>query len=245
MAGYDASDVPSATNGRILRLMEDILGLGKTVAEGLQLLKEPVQSMFGPAWNELAGSLGDAVRHWRDMRRLARALGAVEKIQAMGLSPKAVEPAILFPLLDAASLTNDPSLKDKWDSLLANASLASESAVVLPAYIEILRQLIPPEAKILDWLYESRLALPSYSEASRDDIIKTFHLSGEDYILFASDLHRLQVIDGRRSVYPPPETKTTVSDIMAIGQVTSASHYRTIELTPLGIAFIKACRCPV
>jgi Abortive infection alpha len=221
--------------------MNDILGLGKTVTEGLQLLKEPVQSMFGPAWNEFAGYMGDAVRNWRDMRRLARALSSVTKLQALGLTPKAVDPSILFPLLDAASLVDNPSLTEKWDNLLATASIAKEPHVILPAYIEILRQLIPIEAAILDWMYAARFDDGTSPNISRESIIEQFAISGEDYVLFASDLHRLQVIDGRRNVNFV--NQEGYFDTAGLVQA-SESHYWTIGLTPLGIAFINACQQP-
>ena len=132
--------------------MDDVLGIGKTGEQGLTLFREPLEKLFGPAWNELGAALGDRVRHWRDMNRLELALRAVEKLRSKGVEPKTVEPSILFPILDAGSLATDAGLKEKWAALLTGAADPNREPVT-PAYAEILRQLTPVEAQILDWVF--------------------------------------------------------------------------------------------
>jgi hypothetical protein len=229
----------------------DILGLGKSVEEGLKLLKEPIQSLLGPAWSELAATWGDGVRHWRDMKRLERALSAVQKLKARGLSPKAVDPSLLFPLLDAASLAADDDLKSRWDNLLANAADPSPKVTILPAFTEILRQLLPLEAKILDFLYDDGLRHNLF-EFSSEDVIRGLQITSRDYYnVLATDLHRLQVIDGRRVVREVPmlvhgdgglEMAEMLNTWATNVSMAGASHYAVIELTHLGWAFVAACR---
>lgn len=128
---------------------DDIIGLGRASAEVLSLLKEPVKTLFGPAFEQVADAWGDRVRHWRDMKRIDLAIAAVQKLKAKGISPKAVDPHILFPILDAGSLTDDETLKGKWATLLAKAS-SERDGTILPAFARILSELSPFEALVLD-----------------------------------------------------------------------------------------------
>lgn len=75
--------------------------------------------------------------------------------------------------------------------------------------------------------------LTAWRDVKRDEVSYRFGLNTADYDLIASDLHRLQVIDGRRYV-------TAQSG----GSLSSASRYDIIGLTPLGIAFLRACQRP-
>lgn len=73
------------------------------------------------------------------------------------------------------------------------------------------------------------------------DGTRTFELDAENRLIGVTngthrseDVHRLQVIDGRR------ETQTVYGG----KSLSSASTYGVIGLTPLGLAFIRACRRP-
>jgi hypothetical protein len=50
----------------------------------------------------------------------------------------------------ALPLEEDDDLRAKWAALLANAATAEQGDYILPAYAEILRQLTPVQAKMLD-----------------------------------------------------------------------------------------------
>jgi hypothetical protein len=59
----------------------------------------------------------------------------------------------LLPLLEYASLEQEDDLQEKWAALLANAS-ASGPILVLPGFSDILKQLSPQEARLLDGIYD-------------------------------------------------------------------------------------------
>jgi hypothetical protein len=224
--------------------MNDALGLGKAVTETLGVLKEPVQTLLGPAWTELAGTFGDSVRHWRDMRRLERAMAAVKKLQAKGLSPKAVDPSILFPILDAASLVEDEDLKAKWDALLANAADPTSTIDVIPSFSSILSELSPLEAHILDAVYAAGISAylrtaisdripPEQIVAlnialSKRDIKRTFNITQAQFKVIADNLLRLRLC--QTSAFEIGNTKVQLHDI------------HNLRLTALGRAFIQACK---
>jgi hypothetical protein len=78
---------------------------------------------------------------------------ATALLTAAGREPQPVEPKLLVPLVQAASLETDETLSAHWAALLANAADPARSSGIVPAYIEILRQLSPREAQLLYSLF--------------------------------------------------------------------------------------------
>lgn len=74
-------------------------------------------------------------------------------LTSVNREPQTVEEKTLFPLVQAASLEADPLLAEKWAALLANAADPAQRVPVHPSYVEILRQLTPTEAKLLEELF--------------------------------------------------------------------------------------------
>jgi hypothetical protein len=75
---------------------------------------------------------------------------AVGYLVAVGRTTQPVEEKLLLPLVQAASLESDPSLADKWAALLANAADPARYSGVQPGFIEVLRQLTPTDAQVLE-----------------------------------------------------------------------------------------------
>src|SRR5207302_952664 len=84
-------------------------------------------------------------------------LSMLQKTERMlkdaGISPKAVPPRLFLPILENGSVEDDEDLNSRWAALLTNAAMSPGS--VHPSYIEILRQLTPQEATLLDKLYDA------------------------------------------------------------------------------------------
>jgi hypothetical protein len=100
---------------------------------------------------------------WRDqvrMYRYERQLKCVEKAERMateaGVTPQAVPPKLLFPLLEGASFEENENLHDIWAALLANAASPENAEKVRPGFIAILKQMAPDEAALLKWVFEQR-----------------------------------------------------------------------------------------
>jgi len=219
--------------------MNDVLGVSQTVDHALKILREPVERLFGAAWNEIGGALGDRVRHWRDMRRLELALAAVAKLRAKGIDPQTVEPSILFPILDAGSLATDAFLKEKWAKLLATAANPRAEIDMTPSFAEILKQLTPLEARILDWVEKS--GDPEAHQQSETFVVvavslsalqREFSLSAYDADVIASNLARLGLVD----------TMASAVNNVAAGEPVPQPSYRRFALTPIAVRFMGACK---
>ncbi|MDO7884296.1 Abi-alpha family protein [Hymenobacter cheonanensis] len=60
---------------------------------------------------------------------------------------------IAVPLLEGASLQEEPTLADKWAALLANAADPAQRVAVQPSFADVLRQLTPTDAQVLEFIY--------------------------------------------------------------------------------------------
>jgi hypothetical protein len=217
----------------------DILGLGKVGEKGLEIAKTFLERILGPVSDEVGQAIADPIRAWR-ARRLQRAnailLAAATLVDDSGTTAQPVAGRILWPLLEKSSVEEDDELQGRWAALLANAAMTPEN--VLPGFPTILAELSPIHVRILDWMYQQGVPLASdetvWPEVQQNQIEQQFHLTDHAYTLLAADLHRLQLIDGRRHV----ATK------YGSGGFTSASVYSTIGLTTLGMAFVAACKVP-
>jgi hypothetical protein len=107
----------------------------------------------------LAKFVGPAAEHYGKVAlERAQQIGnkAISYLAAVGREPQPVEPKILLPLVQAASLETDEALANRWASLLANAADSLQRAAVQPAYIDLLRPLTPTDARVLDYIYHNR-----------------------------------------------------------------------------------------
>jgi hypothetical protein len=59
---------------------------------------------------------------------------------AVGREPQPVEPKLLLPLAQAASLETNEALAEKWAALLANAADPTQRVGAHPGYIQVLQQ---------------------------------------------------------------------------------------------------------
>jgi hypothetical protein len=133
--------------------------VAKGSAEGVTagLLKsfhELLELIAGPACEEIGQHFRDRVRLYR-LRNSVRLLETLRDLQArLGMAAGEVHPKLLFPILEHASLEDDPTLSRLWAGLLASASVGR----TLPAYIDIVKQLAPDDAKLLRSLYSASFA---------------------------------------------------------------------------------------
>lgn len=129
---------------------------GTTVVVAAYKAAQPfLARILGPGAEEI-GEIGREYIKGRRAKNLARTLADADKQLAdVGREAQEVPLTTLDPLLDAASLEADPTLAEKWAALLANAADSAHSTAITAGYVEILRQLTPAEARLLDKLFMS------------------------------------------------------------------------------------------
>ncbi len=169
---------------------------------------------------------------WENQQRfMERALSWQRRL---GLSPpdRAVPLKIAVPLFQGAAIEEDGGLQDRWARLLINAAYEQSGIEVQRAYVEILSQLSPLEAKILDAVY----ALP-FGAAQHDGI-------------FTSDLPDTATLatgSGDDQAEPSDTVKLAIAIQVRIGCLRmgmtwgTGEYFRRITPTVLGRYFVDAC----
>lgn len=204
-------------------------------------LHELLDKLLGPAATEVGLSLGDSVKVWR-LKRQIRLLQEVKRIiDQSGKDIKPIATRLFFPVLDAASIEDDDEMQTRWASLLANE--ATDVGSVHPSFIDVLRQLAPDDAQLLDKLcdwcdrHKTRKLIPGEIRDSDREMSCIFKSSGDSL----GNLVRLGLIE---SEYEMPDDSPRLR--IAGGQAYMAPVYLKswYELTDFAVGFVRACRAP-
>ena len=198
--------------------------------------------VFKAPAEEILGMLTDKLRFVRWKRLVQMSEKVDEILKEKGVThTRAVPPKIALPILEDASLEDDPDLRSLWNHLLANAMNPNFNNSIRYGFIDMIKGITGKEAKLLNEFYavlnrEERIRpftkLSVYS-VSKEDFMKTLNLSADDYAVAANNLMRLQLI-------APAVLK---AGGLRIGSepVTTYKGIDAVTLTPLGALFVEAC----
>jgi hypothetical protein len=159
---------------------------------------------------------------------------AVDLLGAVGREPQPVEPKLLLPLVQAASLETDEALADKWAALLANAADPAQKVQVQPGFVGAMRELTSADALILNRLYLASGVLVNGfgNSAMQKQLVAELGLSYDEITLCIDNLLRLRLCS---------EAATKVSSLGG-GSLFGAS---SIGVNSYGLAFMRACTPPM
>ena len=128
---------------------------GNEIESANKLLSGPLGDLLRKLAGPLADEVGESLGVWARHYRFRLSVKMWQKTQTMvgqsGLDPHAVSPRLFLPIVEKASVEDDEDLHSRWAALLANASV---SDLVHPSFIEILGQLSPRDAQLLDRIYD-------------------------------------------------------------------------------------------
>jgi hypothetical protein len=185
-----------------------------------------VGTIFGAASIEFSEMLGDRVGWWRLKQSIRLAKKAKELLDAEGLTPEQVPLRTAVPLLESGSLEQDENLVDRWAALLANA--AGGTVAVPPSFGNVLRELEPPAALLLEHIYEEHMTLaPDLREHYG------IRLRGHQEALGLDDEAVRYHLDN-----------LTRLGLLRSGSLTVPDYHEQMAMTAFGRAFVKACRPP-
>lgn len=149
--GDNQKNMEPVTTAVVKAIGEQSGEIAKKQAESFlsKLLDEPARA--------LGGLFADKVNARRHRNLIPVVLKAQQRLRDAGLEPKAVPLKIIHPLLENASLEDDPEIQELWANLLSNAANPDGTDPVHRIYISILTDLTPGEAKFLRRLDEAAL----------------------------------------------------------------------------------------
>jgi hypothetical protein len=215
----------------------DLISLGKfakAAERGTREFRELLRDFLSPAAVEAGQYLADQVRIFRFIAAIRAMLKAKEMIAKSGLDSHSIDLKRLIPLLEGASLEEDDDLVSRWAGLIASAATTSDT---LPAFADILRQLTPEEARMLDFIFYNAADVPGLAGPApgvdKADLQEASALSQEQFLVRVQNLHRLELI-----------VQLTIGALEPVRGFRGWGHSGHVGLTALGEAFMRACRGP-
>ena len=124
--------------------------LPESAADALKELVGLATKLLGPGVEATGEIIADRLRLLRFQLQVRLLRKAEEIAQAEGFPRKAINGKVLFSLLQAADLEDNNDMQERWASLLASAINANNKTVLEPSFIEILKQLTPSHAYLLE-----------------------------------------------------------------------------------------------
>jgi len=199
-----------------------------------KVLKEPI--------NEISGMITDRLRfiRWKRMVQMADEVNKILEEKKI-TETRAVPPKIALPILEEASLEDDPNLQYLWNHLLTNAMNPNFNDELRYGFVEMIKEITGIEAKLLNEFYEvlrrkgklRPLSNVFQYSLTKEQIMHVLRISADMYAISVNNLMRMQL-------FSPA--------ILKSGGVSSGSEpvtiYKGIDavtLTPLGVKFVEAC----
>lgn len=219
--------------------MDDLIGLGKiskSIEHGTKEIRQLAYDFLNPAVKEAGQLIAEKVRFFRFSHAIETMKLAKQKVLCAGLSMHSVDLKTLLPLLEGASLEDDPDMVDKWAGLLASASTSEDSLV---SFVHILREISPIDAKVLDLVgrlssHAMQINKFQYYGIFVSELEIESGLKDHSLIPVLGNLVRLGLV---QRVYEQPA--------MTWGEIPLGAGINEMAgLTPLGAAFLTACFGP-
>jgi hypothetical protein len=216
---------------------DDLVGLGK-IAEAAERatreMRELMRDLLAPPTRELGQYFADRMRIFRAPTAIRAMETAHAQIEASALPKQPVEPRVLVPVLEGASLEEDIDLIDRWAGLIATAATTGDT---LPAFADILGQITPEEARMLDFMYDNAEPVPVLDEQTlgvdKEALRSASGLAPEPYLVRVQNLHRLELI-----------VQLTTGGLEPVRGFRGWGPMGSVGLTALGEHFVRACRGP-
>lgn len=200
----------------------------------MKIFREPI--------NEVSGMITDKLRfiRWKRMVQMADDVNKILQEKKI-VNTRAVPPKIALPIIEEASLEDDPSLQYLWNHLLANAMNPNFNDELRYGFVEMIKGITGIEAKLLNEFYEilsregkirplSDVFLYSFT---KEQIMQTLSISADVYAISVNNLIRMQLFS--------PAFITDDGTMGGYGQLTVHKGIDAMTLTPLGIKFVEAC----
>ena len=226
------------------------LAIKESVKQLFQPVQDLVQKLVGPAATEVGLAFGDSAKLWGFKRQLGILKEVQRLIDESGLKINPIATRLFFPVLEAASIEDDDDMQTRWAALIANESTKVGS--VHPSFIEILRQMAPDDARLLDRLYArclgrlTRTVTPWVEPIVASEMEERVQAGENPYTPF-NNLVRLGLIENVYSI-DSKKVKIQISQDRnaRVGRNTKfegkLDHH--FELADIAYLFVAACRSP-
>ena len=242
--------------GEIARAIQESAKLGEKGLEIADKAGSFLTRIFKEPIDEITGMITDKLRfiRWKRMVQMADEVNIILKEKNI-TDTRAIPPKIALPILEEATLEEDPKLQYLWNHLLANAMNPMFNDEVRYGFIEMIKGITGIDAKLLYEFYEilkSRNQLSPIENVTefsltKDEIIQFLKVTPGDYVLSVNNLMRMQLISpalyktGASYRTVKGASFRTVKGISGMERLTIFKGTDALTLTPLGVKFVEAC----
>lgn len=218
----------------------------KEVVDDHNIVKKTIKLMerlLGPAINETGLTIQEYVRKKRALNQVEFLAELQKSIEKNNLKATVVPSKVMFPLLENVASEDDEGLKLKWRNLVLNG-LKEECFDHHRLFVNILSQLSPIEAKILDFINSQEKEILNKIHVKKSILAKIsiksatiqeqFDLEEVNSLLILDNLERLNLI----------RFNMNSSGFNSLMGGLSRKIYRTgtIELSNLAHEFLRVCK---
>jgi hypothetical protein len=137
--------------------------VAKTIGKGIDASRDLggfVARFITAPLDEIAGKWTDDLKFKRWENQLALHEKAKRKLKELGgvdaVQWREVPMRLQVPLLEAASITEEDDIRERWANLLLNFANEESGISMERSFISVLRELSPLEAVILDRIYATK-----------------------------------------------------------------------------------------
>ena len=132
--------------------MQSVEKIAEATRDIIVRLGDSFDKYLGSPAVEMGGIAGDWMKYYR-YKNMLTILDKVEELhrqRKLEGRPIPISPRMAIPLLDAVSAEDDETLQNLWARLIANSTDPNTLIPIHPGYIEIIKQLTPDEAVIVN-----------------------------------------------------------------------------------------------
>ena len=197
--------------------------------------------VFNEPINEIAGMVTDKLRfiRWKKMVQMSDEVNKI-LVEKNVTETRAVPPKLGLPIIEEATLEDDPTLQYLWNHLLANAMNPKFNDDIRYGFIDMIKGITGIEARLLSEFYNvlkrenkiDPIENVNQHTVKKEQFVKILSISASDYAIAANNLMRMQLL-----------APAILTGGMSFGDE-PATIYKGIDmvtLTPLSIKFIEAC----
>lgn len=218
------------------------------VAKVTEKLGRFMAKILGEPLQDAAGMLADRVKYVRWEQQIRLVDRCEEIIKSRHLEGKTIPapPKAIIPIFELASLESDPELHELWAQLLTSFADPDMLGKVRTAFIDIIKQLEPIDAKTLQviyTLYQNRYSTnlklsPSQARIDKQSIRNEVKMDLATYEATIDNLIRVRCI----ASYVSNDTiDIDLPDDSISADISFYQGYDAVCITALGMAFVESC----
>jgi hypothetical protein len=175
---------PEGDDANIGKQALDIAKAADVSVDAVKKAAAFIDGLFGNSISNSVGLIGDKLAYYRLEKAIELQDRVEQKLAARGVKKRYLPVAFGLPIVEKATIEDDPVLQDKWANLLANARDATYDKPLRRNYTSILADMEALDTLILDAIVRAYLALPDDRKKSalfvKDLMIKEMKLLESD-----------------------------------------------------------------